>query len=77
MATLKSVTAYNGRFILEYSEVEGGKARSRFAIQPPPDETVTAGDSLREVQRVIDRLPKVPNPGVPIPVRHPSIRSGQ
>jgi hypothetical protein len=73
MAILKSVTAYNGRFILEYSEVVGGKPQSRFAIQPPPDGPVTAGNSLKEVKRVIDGLPSIANHRLPFPALHPSI----
>ena len=65
MAILKSVTAYNGRFILEYSEVVAGKPQSRFAIQPPPNGPVTAGNSLKEVKQVIDGLPEAANHGRP------------
>jgi hypothetical protein len=65
MAILKSVTAYNGRFILEYSEVVKGKPQPRFAIQPPPDGPVTGGNSLKEVKQVIDGLAKASNHGYP------------
>jgi hypothetical protein len=73
MATLRSVTAYNGRFILEYSEVVEGKPQARFAIQPPPNGAITAGNSLKEAKQVIDGLSEGPHHGVPPPVQPSSI----
>jgi hypothetical protein len=73
MAILRSVIVYNGRFILEYSEMAGGKPQSRFAIQPPPDGPLTAGHSLKEAKQVIDGLSEIPNQGRLFPVQHASI----
>jgi hypothetical protein len=56
MATLKSITAYEGRFILEYSGGAEGKPASRFVIENPPEDPLPAGNSLNEAKRVIDGL---------------------
>jgi hypothetical protein len=56
MATLKSITAYEGRFILEYSRGADGKPASCFVIENPPEDPLPAGNSLNEAKRVIDGL---------------------
>lgn len=56
MATLKSITAYEGRLILEYSGGAEGEPASRFVIANPPEDPLPAGNSLNEAKRVIDGL---------------------
>lgn len=56
MATLKSITVYEGRFILEYSRGVQGKTASCFVIENPPEDPLPAGNSLSEAKRVIDGL---------------------
>jgi hypothetical protein len=51
---LRSITAYNGWLILEYSEMVEGKPKSRFAVQHSPDGPVQAGYSLNEAKQAID-----------------------
>jgi hypothetical protein len=58
MTPLRSITAYNGWLILEYSEIVEGKLRPRFAVQHPPDGPIQAGKSLREAKQAIDGRPK-------------------
>jgi hypothetical protein len=57
MTPLRSITAYNGWLILEYSEMVEGKAKSRFAVQHSPDGPIKAGDSLNEAKQAIDGCP--------------------
>lgn len=56
MATLKSITAYEGRFILEYTRGVEGKLASCFVIENLPEDPLPAGNSLNEAKRVIDGL---------------------
>lgn len=56
MATLKSITAYEGRFILEYSRGAEGQPASCFVIENPPKDPLPAGNSLNEAKQVIDGL---------------------
>jgi hypothetical protein len=56
MSTLKSITAYHGWFILEYSRVLEGQPASRFVIENLPGGPLPAGNSLNEAKRVIDGL---------------------
>jgi len=56
MATLKSITAYNGWFILEYSRGPDGKPANCFVIENPPQDPLPGGNSLNEAKRVIDGL---------------------
>ncbi|MBW0001682.1 MAG: hypothetical protein JO015_21510 [Verrucomicrobia bacterium] len=56
MSTLKSITVYEGRFILEYSRDVQGKTAGSFVIENPPGDPLPAGDSLNEAKRVIDGL---------------------
>jgi hypothetical protein len=56
MATLKSITAYEGRFILEYTRGVEGKTASCFVIENLPQDPLPAGNSLNEAKRVIDEL---------------------
>lgn len=58
MASLRSITAYSGWFILEYSEMVQGKPKPRFAVQHPPDVLIKAGNSLNEAKQAIDGHPK-------------------
>ena len=51
---LRSITAYNGWLILEYSELVEGKPNSRFAVQHHPDGPMKAGCSLSEAKQAID-----------------------
>ena len=54
MTPLRSITAYKGWLILEYSEMVGGKLESRFSVQQSPDRAIQAGHSLKEAKQVID-----------------------
>jgi hypothetical protein len=56
MATLKSITVYEGRFILEYTRGVEGKTASCFVIENPPQDPLPAGNSLNEAKRLIDEL---------------------
>ena len=56
-APLRSITAYNGWLILEYSEIVQGKPKPRFAVQHPPDGPIQAAGSLNEAKRAIDGHP--------------------
>ena len=56
MPTLKSITAYEGRFILEYSPGAEGKPVTCFVIENPPEAPLPAGNSLNEAKQVIDTL---------------------
>lgn len=54
MRPLRSITAYNGWLILEYSEMVNGKPESRFAVQYPPHGPMEAGNSLNEAKQAIN-----------------------
>lgn len=56
MATLKSITVYEGRFILEYSRGAEGKTAGCFVVENFLDEPLPAGNSLNEAKRIIDAL---------------------
>lgn len=54
MTPLRSITAYNGWLILEYSERVDGKLRACFSVQQSPDRPIQAGHSLKEAKQAID-----------------------
>ena len=54
---LRSITAYHGWLILEYSETVQGKPKPRFAIQQLPDGPIQAANSFTEAKRTIDGHP--------------------
>jgi hypothetical protein len=56
MATLQSITAYRGRFILEYSHGTQAKPARRFFIENLPKGPLPVGSSLNDAKRVIDGL---------------------
>ena len=58
MTPLRSITAYNGWLILEYSEVVRGEPKPCFAVQHPPDGPIQVGHSLNEAKQAIDVRPK-------------------
>jgi hypothetical protein len=60
MTPLRSITAYKGWLILEYSEMVEGKLKSRFAVQHSPDRPIQAGHSLKEAKQAIDGLSVAP-----------------
>jgi len=57
-APLRSITAYHGWLILEYSEGVKGKLKARFAVQHPPDGSIPAGHSFHEAKQAIDGPPQ-------------------
>ena len=54
MTPLRSITAYNGWLILEYSERVDGKLKTCFSVQQSPDNPIQAGHSLKEAKQAID-----------------------